>query len=419
MMDSVAECERWLTENTATDQTKAKKDTLEKINKIKSLKENSKVILIAGTNGKGTTAMLLERLLQGAGYRVGSFISPHLCYLNERVRVAGTMVSNEQFCRSFAQMKTICSDIAIHWFGFLLLVALNIFKSLPLDFLVIEVGIGGKADLTNTLEPTLSIITTIALDHMELLGTNREEIGSQKAGIFRAQKAAICGDPQPPRSLLEQADTLGTTLWIQGKDFNYQQQQQQWSWQGFGQSFTQLPRPHMPLQNASTALAAYCALGMQAKMDETMIHTALRDIVVAGRYQTIAHQPTVICDVAHNPQAVAYLVNQLNLEQCVGKTLIVLAMKMNKAIESVLAEVSLPVSAWFLADLTQEEGFVQQAAGYLQPRQQVIYQAASVVAAFKKAEAIATENDRIVVFGSFRTVQQVLLLFPMIMNRIN
>ena len=419
-MDSVAACERWLEQaNIINSSAKSKNKILNKINEINILPSKSKVILMSGTNGKGTTSLLLENILQRAGYRIGSFISPHLCHLNERIRVDGKMVTDAIFCRNFVEVKAACEADEIPWFSFLFLVALHTFKSLPLDFLIIEVGIGGRFDVTNVLEPMLSIITTIGLDHMEILGSDREQIGEQKAGIFRASTPAICGDPQPPQSVLEQAAKLGTRLFVQARDFNYQQQSGQWSWRGFDKCFTHLPQPSIPLQNASTALAALTVLADRIEIKQEAIRAALKYTVAPGRYQVIAQKPRVVCDVAHNSQAVAHLATNLAAEPSSGKTFVVVAMKLNKAIKASLAEMFLPIDAWFLAELNDTVGFVPEAIAYLEAQRQKIYRATSVIAAFKKAKAMAMENDRIVVFGSFRTVQQVFSLFPLLANRIN
>ena len=380
--------------------------------KNKILPKKCKVILIAGTNGKGTTSMLLEYILQLAGYRTGSFISPHLYNINERIRIDGKTVDSQLFCQHFANVEARYDMSETHWFGFILLVALNIFQQFPLDFLIVEAGVGGKNCLTNALEPDVAIVTTVAMDHMNLLGDDREQIGVQKAGIFRSNKPAICGDPDPPDSMLEYAKEIGTNLYIQARDFHYQLQKQTWDWTGFGYQLINLPQPKMPLQNASTALAALMALKGFVKLNEQAISKALINVFIPGRYQCITTQPTVICDVAHNPQAVAWVATKLANDNFLGKTVVVVAMRPDKLVTDTLAAMSIPIAAWFLADLKEGDGFVQQAVPFLQAQHGEVHVADSVVSAFKKAEAITTENDRIVVFGSFRTVREVFSLFP-------
>ena len=305
-MKNIAECHRWLKQAIASTETRPSIDKFQKkISKINLLPKKTKVICVTGTNGKGTATMLLEKILQQAGYRTGSFISPHLCQLNERVRVNGVTIDEELFLKKFNEIHSNYNVKNVHWFGFLLTVALAIFRQFPLDFLIMEVGVGGKNCLTNALEPILSIITTVALDHTEILGDDREQIGAEKAGIFRPHKPAICGDPAPPASVIDYAQEIGAPLYIQAHDFSYQVESSTWSWQGFGHQLANLPKPKMPLQNASTVLAAIMALNKELKVNEEIIRTALANVFVPGRYQLIATAPTVICDVAHNPQAVA------------------------------------------------------------------------------------------------------------------
>ncbi len=412
-MKTIEECQGWLEERLTTPSERPTIEEFKKqINKNNLLSENPKVILIAGTNGKGTTAILLECILQTAGYRTGSFISPHLYSINERIRVNGASIEPQLFCYHFNRVAKLYDHKKTHWFGFLLLIALDVFQEFVLDFLIIEVGIGGKTDLTNALEPDVSVITTIAMDHMDILGYDREQIGVQKAGVFRANKPAICGDFAPPNSVLQYAKEISADLSVQAKDFHYQLQTGTWDWYGFGHEFTNLPQPKMPLQNASTALATLMALQDIVKLNAQIIHKALVNVFIPGRYQCIATHPTVICDVAHNPQSVAWVATKLANDDCQGKTIAIVAMKPNKMITDTLTAMSIPIAAWFLADLEKDEGFIQQAAPFLQTQLGEVYIADSVILAFKKAKAIATENDRIIVFGSFKTVRQIFSLFP-------
>ena len=418
-MKNIAECHRWLKQAIASTDTRPPVDDFKKkITILNLLPKKTNVICITGTNGKGTTTMLLEEILQQAGYRTGSFISPHLCQLNERVRVNGATIDEKIFLKYFNEIQSNPDVKDVHWFGFLLTVALAIFRQFPLDFLIMEAGVGGKKCLTNALEPILSIITTVALDHMEILGDTREQIGVQKAGLFRPHKPAICGDPDPPMSVVDYAQEVEAPLYIQARNFSYQIKDSTWSWQGFGHHLINLPKPKMPLQNASTVLAAVMTLNQQFNISEEIIRMALANVFVPGRYQLVANAPLVICDVAHNPQAVAWLAHQLTTENFTGQTFVVVAMKVNKAIPETLTALNIPVVKWFIADLTEEEGFVQQAHTYLQHRGDEVCIATSVLDAFKKAKAIATENDRIVVFGSFRTVGQIFSISPSLIRGI-
>ena len=411
-MENINVCQRWLTDLANASKSPSINTFRRKIFDLDLANKSAKVILIAGTNGKGTTLMLLERILQQAGYRTGSFISPHLCASNERIRIDGATVSADLFCQSFAAIQLVFAKEEAHWFSFLLLVALHLFKQFPLDFLLIETGIGGKNCVTNALEPDVSVITTVDLDHMDLLGDTRELIGAQKAGIFRCRKPAICGDPSPPESVLTHARQVGAIFYLQERDFGYEKQQDSWSWRGLHKQFAKLPIPLLPLQNAATALATIFALLDTTAVNIEVIRQALATVFIPGRYQIIAQKPTVICDVAHNPQAASYLDTRLQQEHFTGKTFVVAACKYGRLIIPILQAITLPVTAWFIAELPQGDGFVSVAKAYLQRQQAEVHVAPNVLDAFKKARSIATENDRIVIFGSFKTVEQIFLLFP-------
>lgn len=412
-MEDINACQHWLTDLLTTPSRRPTVDFFRhEIVALNLLRKSAKVILIAGTNGKGTTLMLLERILQQAGYRTGSFISPHLCELNERIRIDGATVSVDLFCQSFTAIKLVCNKEELHWFSFLLLVALHLFKQFPLDFLLIETGIGGKMCVTNALDPEISIVTTVSLDHMDLLGDTRELIGAQKAGIFRSHKPAICGDPSPPESIITYAKQVGASLYLQGRDFSYQQQGNSWLWQGLHKKFVHLPIPSLPLQNAATALAAITILSDMIVLNTEVIRRALATVFIPGRYQIVAQKPTIICDVAHNPQAVTYLSAQLQQKYFMGKTFIVFACKRDRAIISILQSMTIPVAAWFIAELPQQRGFVSVAKAYLQQQSAEVHVASNVLGALEKAKAMATEDDRIVVFGSFKAVGQILYCFP-------
>jgi dihydrofolate synthase/folylpolyglutamate synthase len=364
---------------------------------------------VAGTNGKGSTSLLIEALLLAGQQTVGSFISPHLVHITERVRIAGQEVSEVLFCHAFTQIAQFYGDEPVVWFEFLALVAFWLFKQQPLDYLVLELGLGGRYDILNALSPVISVITSIGLDHQALLGNSRDEIGWQKAGIFRQGKAAICGDASPPQSVLDYAREIDANLLIQKKDFKYKCQGDTWQWQFHKQMFSALPRPAMPLANASTALAVLSQCP-EVELSQQTIKRILATIKIPGRLQLIQLAPQVLVDVAHNPQACANLKHFLLAQPVSGKEFAVIGMKADKDFASCLALFSQFFAHIFIAALEDNMTAINQYQIYFQEQaaeQEVTY-CLSPTDAYKKAEAIADNNDRITIFGSFQMVGPIL-----------
>jgi len=208
---------------------------LERVAAVKarlSQRETCPVILVGGTNGKGSTCAMLERILLAAGYRVGLYTSPHLLHYNERVRINGAAADDASLCAAFARVEQSRGDAGLTYFEFGTLAAWEVFAAADLDAVVLEVGLGGRLDATNIYQPACTVVTAIDLDHMDFLGPDREAIGREKAGIFRSGVPAICGDPQPPHSLTEHAGSIGARLQVMGRDFGYLKQEQQWLYWG-------------------------------------------------------------------------------------------------------------------------------------------------------------------------------------------
>ena len=370
-----------------------------------------KVILIAGTNGKGTTARTLEQLLLAQGYRVGVYSSPHLLRFNERLRIDGQDVADDAWLSAFQQVESLRQDIPLTYFEFTTLVAFTILRAAQPDFCLIEVGLGGRLDATNIVAPDISVITTIDLDHQAFLGPDRESIGREKAGVFRADKVAVCGDLQLPQSVSAVALQTQAKLLLINRDYYYQQQADSWSWQG-QQQRSGLPIPAVPLQNVATALTVLEQLGVLP--ESALLAEALPRLSLPGRMQWLQQQPAVLLDVAHNPQSVAYLASQLQqLRQRYPRLLGLVGMLKDKDLPQALLPLTTCIDEWHLVSLPGNRGASsEQLAAALDtvlPTVQAT-QHQDVAQAFTQLRDAMAATDLLVVFGSFVTVAGVLAL---------
>ena len=363
----------------------------------------SYVITVGGTNGKGTTCALLEAMLSAGGVSVGAYSSPHLVDYRERVRIKGHSPAAAHFCAAFAEVEAARGDIALTYFEFTTLAALWLFRDAAPEVVLLEVGLGGRLDATNVVASDQSVITTIALDHTDWLGDNRESVGFEKAGIFRAAKAAVCGDAKPPASLLAYAEQLATPLYCTGRDYQWQVQGDAWSFRGLGLDLEQLPLPSLPVMNAATALATL-ALSPFTLSKEAIL-TGLSQAQLNGRLQQLS--PNLWIDVAHNAESATYLATQLSKLKGERRCIAVVGMLKDKDIAASLAPLQPLVDTWYLASLAGPRGAsASELAGY-----QAGGEFDSVIAALTAAQHHADEHDMIIVFGSFFTVADVLAHF--------
>ncbi|MBQ4830636.1 bifunctional tetrahydrofolate synthase/dihydrofolate synthase [Alteromonas sp. MMG017] len=374
------------------------------------------LITVAGTNGKGTTCRLLEQAMLTQGKTVAVFSSPHLVSYCERVRLNGELAEESEFCRAFELIEKARGDITLTYFEFGTLAAMKMMQDWCVDVAVLEVGLGGRLDATNILDPDLAIITTIDLDHQDWLGDTREAIAREKAGIMRKNGKAVIGELLPPDSLRDVAREFNVDgRWAQ-EDFSVVEESitdnsvsTSWQWKGKHSEFTQLPYPHIPLQNVATALAALELLDLLP--DETAIRQIIANTRLPGRQQEISHNPLVVVDVAHNPQATKAMQEWLTRYPA-SKIRVVVGMLKDKSIVETLAPLSSLNAQWYLASTSGPRGCdADVLAGALldaqldKSRTQTFF---DVTSAYKAARNDYHEGELILVFGSFVTVAEVL-----------
>lgn len=374
------------------------------------------VITVAGTNGKGSCVAYLESILRCAGYRVGAYTSPHLLRYNERVRVDGLEASDSQLCAAFQRVDEARANTTLTYFEFGTLAALDIFSRSTLDAVILEVGLGGRLDAVNIVDPDVALVTSIGIDHTDWLGPDREHIAREKAGVFRAGCPAVCGDPQPPASLLDYAAKLAAPLYTLGRDFHFDAAESAWTWRGpHGVVRASLTYPSLrgacQLQNAASVVMVLELIRGRLPVSQSALRQGLAQASLAGRFQVLSVQPTTILDVAHNPDAAATLTASLRKHPCTGRTLAVFAMLADKDMVAVVRALDAVVDEWHAAPLPVPRGAtalqVATALGTAQPRG-TVHIHPGVLDAYQSARARARNDDRIVAFGSFYTVSALL-----------
>ncbi|WP_280155209.1 bifunctional tetrahydrofolate synthase/dihydrofolate synthase [Piscinibacter sp. XHJ-5] len=377
------------------------------------------VITVAGTNGKGSTCAMLETIALQAGYRVGLYIKPHLVHFEERCRVNGEMVAADALLPHFEAVEAARGDTALTYFEFTTLVIARLLSQAALDLVILEVGLGGRLDAVNVIDADCAVITSIAVDHVEYLGHDREAIGREKAGILRTGRPAIVSDPVPPQSVLDRARDIQADLWLFGRDFNYAGDKQQWSWAGRSKRFNALGYPALrganQLLNAAGALAAFEALRERLPITAQAVRNGLALVELPGRFQIVPGQPTLVLDVAHNPHAVATLAQNLDQMGFYPRTHVVFGAMQDKDLAAMLTRMAPLVDNWHFCDLplarAAKAADLQALHATLAlrgPGNVDVRQHANPADALRTALGDADPADRIVVFGSFYTVGGVL-----------
>lgn len=365
----------------------------------------STVITVAGTNGKGTTCALIEQALLCTEQSVAVFSSPHILDYRERVRVAGAMLSEQAHCQAFLKVEMARGSTSLTYFEFGTLAALQLMADADVNYLLLEVGLGGRLDAVNIVEPNIAVITSIDLDHQDWLGDTKELIAIEKAGIFRANIPAVIGEPEPPITLLEAAQSYQVKATWQGRDFHYKIKNNSFYWHNEQRQYKALPLPNIPAQNASTALQVIDILGLQ--INDTQMADVFRNIQLSGRRQVIIQQPTVILDVAHNPQSTALLAKDI-AGMHYKRVIAVVGMLADKDIKSSLLPMQSVVTDWYCASVANPRAAKSTELVSVLSTAQTVLSFSTVEVAYKQALANAHKDDLIIVFGSFYTVADVL-----------
>jgi dihydrofolate synthase/folylpolyglutamate synthase len=392
-------------------------DRVHKVRQALGLEPACPVITVGGTNGKGSVCAMLETTLHCSGFRVGCYTSPHLLRYNERVRISRAEASDSDLVRAFAAVELARSGVPLTYFEMGTLAAMWLFAERGVDVAVLEVGLGGRLDAVNAFDTDCAVITSVDIDHVDFLGGDRESIGYEKAGIFRSGRPAVCADPAPPASLIRHAAEIGARLLRIGVDFGINVQDRQWQYWGPRGKRNALPIPALrgtpQLGNAAAAITALECLRERLPVTMSDIRAGLLQSDLPGRFQVLPGRPAVILDVAHNPQAARVLAASLEtMGRTTGRTFAVFAMLKDKDIAGVIAAVKQRVTHWFIAGLGGPRGASATELGQALVAADVgaVTACGDVAAAYTQACDMATENDRILVFGSFYTVAAVMQL---------
>jgi dihydrofolate synthase/folylpolyglutamate synthase len=373
-------------------------------------------ITIAGTNGKGSSIAFLEAIYRAQGLRVGAYTSPHILKYNERIKIDGTPVADELLCSAFERIEAIRNDVSLSYFEFSTLAALDIFSRANLDIQLLEVGLGGRLDAVNIIDPDAAIITSICIDHTAWLGNTRDAIAVEKAGIFRKNTPAIIGDINPPQTLLDCALNIDAKLLRIGHEFTFSKADNEWSWQSGNTTLNNLPPPKLKgthqYRNASAAITAIQTLQDRISVSELAVQQGLSNVNLQGRFQLIKGDPEVLLDVSHNPQAAKTLVEYLQHEFKNTPVHAVFTMMGDKDLPGVIELIQPCIKHWYISPLDNPRtstGADLKKAFSLCHNTQVSYGFTDFLAAFNTAKTQAqADKGLILVFGSFFLVSEYL-----------
>ena len=370
-----------------------------------------KVITVAGTNGKGSTVTALETLYYMAGFKVGAYVSPHLIHFNERIRVDIKPINEEALCFAFSLIEDARAEVMLTYFEMTTLAALWYFKQQNLDVMILEVGLGGRLDATNIINPDVAIITTIDMDHQEFLGFTYDAIGYEKAGILRAGKPFIYADDNPPKSIIDVANNLRATSYLYGKDYFFEDYCDDWDIIGLHQTrYQSLPKPSIQLKSASAAIIACSLLNDYLPVAHEHVHRAMKAITMPGRLQLIMGDINILYDVSHNPQAVALLAKTIKKMNVHGAVHAVFSALKDKDILGLIIPLRDCIDRWYPAQLDNKRGsggdFLLSKFIDAEIFVDICYNSPGI--AFEQALNQAQMGDLIVVYGSFFTVSAVI-----------
>jgi len=372
-------------------------------------------ITVAGTNGKGSCIAYLEAIYRAQGYRVGAYSSPHILKYNERIKIDGKPVSDDLICEAFARIESVRGDTSLSYFEFGTLAALDIFRRSGLDVQLLEVGLGGRLDAVNIVDPDVSLITSIGIDHVDWLGATREAIGLEKAGIFRANTPAVVGDCDPPRSLLQCAADKDARLYCIDKDFGFKKQATTWDWFGGDRHISRLPEPGLKgehqYRNASAVILAVEMLTKNLPVSDESIRFGLKNSRLLGRFQLINDKIPVLLDVGHNPEAVKTLLDYLAMNFPGKRIHAVFSMMKDKDIAAVLEIMNPVIYDWFFAPLANPRAATEPLMREIfshSSATRVSFGYIGFAEAFNAAKNQAQADDLLLVFGSFFLVSDCL-----------
>ena len=402
---------------------------LERVEKVfKALNHNGVkpvTVTVAGTNGKGSCIAYLESIYREQGYKVGAYTSPHILKYNERIKIDAKPVDDSLICQAFERIEQVRDDVSLSYFEFGTLAALDIFLHSNLDVQLLEVGLGGRLDAVNIIEPDAAIISSIGIDHIAWLGDTREAIGFEKAGIFRKAKPAIVGDSNPPNSLKLVADSVQACYFAFNNDFSYEKEGDgQWRWQSILGKISALPEPALKgehqYRNASAVMMAISLLAGQLPVEEQAIRKGLKNVQLPGRFQLIAGDIPILLDVGHNPEAVQTLVDYLSEHFPNRRIHAIFSMMKDKDIAGVLDIMKPIVHQWFFSPLTNLRAATETLMRSVFSQQSITnvsfgYQ--GFLEAFTAAKKEARNGDLLLVFGSFFLVSECLAEFQKVGNK--
>lgn len=368
------------------------------------------VITVGGTNGKGSTVQLLTRILSAAGYRVGAFTSPHLVRYNERISIAEEPVSGASLLAAFERMDAARGADTLTFFEFNTLAALLIFETAAPDAIVLEVGMGGRLDAVNVVDADVAIISSVALDHCEWLGSDVESIGIEKAGILRPGRPAILGARQMPRSIELHARSIGVDPQQLGRDFDWSRTPRGWDWQYRAKRIEGLPLPALAgenqLDNASSVLTCLTCLSDRLSVPRSAIEAGLRTVTLPGRFQRIQCDTEWVLDVAHNPAAANTLARSLATLPARRPRIAVCGVLGDKDLTNIYRALEDAFDGWVVAGLQGPRSLTPDELGGRLAAQgaQIVAKCPDVESGCARALELAGREGRVVVFGSFLTV---------------
>ncbi|MDA8561849.1 bifunctional folylpolyglutamate synthase/dihydrofolate synthase [Gammaproteobacteria bacterium] len=378
-------------------------------NKLNLLNPNSKIITVAGTNGKGSCVSILESIYLLSGYSVGSFMTPFLFSYNEQFRVNGKYIEDYKLCDAFLKINNACDlNTQLTVFEYGTLAAFIIFKESNLDIWLLEVGLGGRFDAVNAIDSDLAVISSISIDHINWLGNTRDKIGYEKAGVFRKNKLSVCGDFDPPKSLTKYAFDIKTHLFCQNREFGYIDNITSWSWWSGDVKLEYLPKSGLNLQNISTCLMAINLLQLCLPVDKKIILKSLSDLKLTARIQVVYSDVIKIFDVAHNPASVSLLSDYLSKNIISGKTIAIFSILSDKDVLSIINIIKNNINKWYISELNNSRFMpikkIQQSFKNANIKNVICCD--SVKNAYNQALSLTKKGDRVVVFGSFKTVSE-------------